>query len=137
MLSNTTSAEQAQRIFWQDVKQQKWLDIQGLLVANVAWRNGKDLLNRDAVLPYLKQLGVKDFVVTNVVVKANGADMTIAYDLQLTTAASAQPVSYHALAVWQMVPPPPDTASKQEKKQAQKASPYLLTLEDIVPDAPG
>ena len=136
-LANTTSAEQTQRIFWQDVKQQKWQPIQGLLTANVTWRNGKEALTRDEVVPYLQKQQVKDFLISNVVVKANQDEMTVTYDLQLTTAASAQPFNYHAVSVWQQVPPPPDNASKQEKKQAKqaaKAGPYVLIVEDLVPD---
>jgi hypothetical protein len=130
-LSTTTSAEQTQRIFWQDVKDQKWLVVQGLLVPNVVWRNGSIALTNDQIVPALQQMQVKDFLITNVVVKANQDDMTVLYDLQLTTAASPQPVNYHAVAVWQEVPAPPDTASKQVKKEAQKQPPYLLTLEDL------
>jgi hypothetical protein len=131
-LATTTSAEQTQRIFWQDVKDQKWLVVQGLLVPNVAWRNGGTALTRDQIVPALQQLQVKDFLITNVVVKANQDDMTVLYDLQLTIGGSAQPVNYHAVAVWQQVPAPPDTASKQVKKEAQKQPPYLLTVEDLV-----
>jgi hypothetical protein len=117
-LANTTSAEQTQRIFW---------------------RNGPHVLTRDEVVPYLQKQQVKDFLITNMVVKANQDDMTLLYDLQLTTAASAQPVNFHVVSVWQRVPPPPDNASKQEKKQAKqaaKAGPYMLIVEDLVPDTP-
>jgi hypothetical protein len=133
-LTTTTSAEQTQRIFWQDVKEKKWLQIQGLLVANVTWRNGKETLTRDQIAPYLQQLQLKDFLITNLVVKANEGDVTVLYDLQLTTAGSTQPVNFHAVAVWQQVPPLPDSASKQEKKQADKSPPYLLTVEDLAPE---
>jgi hypothetical protein len=138
-LANTTSAEQTQRIFWQDVKQEKWQPVQGILTANVTWRNGPHVLTRDEVVPYLQKQQVKDFLITNMVVKANQDDMTLLYDLQLTTAASAQPVNFHVVSVWQRVPPPPDNASKQEKKQAKqaaKAGPYMLIVEDLVPDTP-
>jgi hypothetical protein len=134
-LAHTTSAEQTQRIFWQDVKDKKWLQIQGLLVANVTWRNGKETLTRDQIVPYLQQLQLKEVLLTNVVVNADGNDMTVLYDVQLTSSTSPQPMDLHALAVWQQVPAPPDTASKQVKKQADKASPYLLTVEDLTPDA--
>lgn len=130
-LSTTTSAEQVQRIFWQDVKQQKWLQVQGLLVANVTWSNGKAVLTRDQIVPYLQQLQVKDFLISGLTVKPNQADMTVIYDLQLTTGTSAQPMNFHAVAVWQQVPAPPENASKQVKRQADKSSPYLLTVEDL------
>lgn len=134
-LSNTTSAEQTQRLFWQNVKEQKWQTVQTLLLANVTWRNGTQVLTRDAVVPYLQQLQVKDFIITDVVVKADANDMTVLYNIQLTTATSAQPVNMHAVAVWQQVPIPPDNAPKQQKKQAAKSAPYLLSVEDLAPVA--
>jgi hypothetical protein len=134
-LGTTTSAEQVQRIFWQDVKDGKWLTVQSLLVDNVTWRNGNQVLTRDQIVPYLQQLQVKDFLISNLVVKANENDMTVLYDLQVTTGSSGQqPVNLHAVAVWQQVPLPPDKATKQEKKQFDKASPYLLMVEDLNPD---
>ena len=134
-LTNTTSAEQVQRLFWQQVKEKKWQTVQGLLVANVSWRNGRDVLTRDQVVPYLQQMQVKDFLITGLTVKANQNDMTVLYDLQLTTATSPQPVNLHAVAVWQQVPIPPDSAPKKDKKVYDKASPYLLTVEDLAPDS--
>jgi len=134
-LATTTSAEQTQRIFWQDVKDHKWLVVQGLLVANVTWSNAGKVLTRDQIVPYLQQLQLKDFAITNLSVRANGNDMTVVYDLQLSTAASTQPINDHAIAVWQQVPPPPDAATKQQKKAAQKNPPYLLTVEDLAPAA--
>ena len=134
-LANTTSAEQTQRLFWQNVKAQKWQTVQTLLLANVTWRTGSQVLTRDAIVPYLQQLQVKDFIITDVVVKAEANDMTVLYDIQLTTATAAQPVTMHAVAVWQQVPIPPDNAPKQQKKQAGKSAPYLLSVEDLAPIA--
>jgi hypothetical protein len=134
-LGTTTSAEQVQRIFWQDVKDGKWLTVQSLLVDTVTWRNGNQVLTRDQIVPYLQQLHVKDFLISNLMVKGNQDDMTVLYDLQMTTGNSAQQlVNLHAVAVWQQVPLPPDKSSKKAKKQFDKASPYLLTVEDLNPD---
>ena len=132
-LANTTSAEQTQRLFWENVKTQKWQTVQGLLVANVTWRNGHDVLAKDGIVPYLQQLKVKDYLITNVVVKANANEMTVRYDLQLTTDGSAQPLNLQAVAVWQQLPPLPPDASKKEKKQKASSAPFLLTVEDLVP----
>jgi hypothetical protein len=134
-LATTTSAEQTQRIFWNDVKNGKWQTVQSLLVANVVWRNGKDVLTRDQIVPYLQRLQVKDVLITNLTVRANQNAMTVVYDLQMMTGGSAQPLNMHAIAVWQQVPPPPDNATKQQKKQAMKEPPYLLTVEDLAADA--
>ena len=136
-LANTTSAEQTQRIFWQDVKAQKWQGVQSVLLANTAWRNGKDVLTRDEIVPYLQKQQVKDFLITNLVVKANQGDMTVLYDLQLTTAVSTAAVNFHVVSVWQQVPTPPDNAPKKVKKEALKSPPYLLTVEDLAPDTAG
>ncbi len=134
-LSTTTSAEQTQRIFWQEVKDKKWHTVETLLVANVTWRNGSQVLTKEAIVPYLQQLQVKDFLITDLVVRANANDMTVLYSLQLTTANAAQPLNLHAVSVWQQVPIPADNAPKAQKKAADKSAPYLLTVEDLVQDA--
>jgi len=135
-LSTTTSAEQTQRLFWENVKQGKWQTVQALLLPNITWRNGSRVLSREQILPYLKQLQVKDYLLTDVTVKPNSNEMTVVYRIQITTASSSQPLNLSAVAVWQQLPPLPTDATKKQKKQAAKAAPYLLSVEDLVPDSP-
>jgi hypothetical protein len=101
-LQSTSSAEQYERIFWSAVKAKKWLQIPGMLAANVIYSAGGKTLSKDQVVPYLQGLNIADFTISNVVVKPNGVDMTLSYTLQLSTAGGPlQTVT--AISVWQQV----------------------------------
>src|ERR1700689_2511850 len=101
-LKSTTSAEQYQRIFWSAVKAKNWLQIPGLLAANVMYSAGGKVLSKDQVVPYLQGLNIADFTITGMVVKPNGPDMTLSYTLQLSSATGLQ--TFTAISVWQQVP---------------------------------
>ncbi len=101
-LKSTTSAEQYERIFWSAVKAKNWQQIPGLLAANVAYSVGGKVLSKDQVTPYLQAANIADFNISGMVVKPNGADMTLTYTLQLSPAGG--PVqTYTAISVWQQV----------------------------------
>ncbi len=47
-LTQTTSAEQVERIFWQDVQQAKWAEANALLAPNTVWRVDGQVIPRAA-----------------------------------------------------------------------------------------
>jgi hypothetical protein len=101
-LQSTTSAEQYERIFWSAVKAKNWLQIPGMLAANVMYSAGGKILSKDQVVPYLQGVNIADFTISNMVVKPNGVDMTLGYTLQLSSAGGPlQTVT--AISVWQQV----------------------------------
>jgi hypothetical protein len=101
-LNSTTSAEEYQRLFWGAVKAKNWQQLPGMLAANVMYSAGGKVMTKDETLAYLQGLNVSDFVITGMVVKPNGPDMTLSYTLQLpSTGGQAQ--SLQAIAVWQQV----------------------------------
>ena len=101
-LKSTTSAEQYERIFWSTVKAKKWVQIPGMLAANVIYSVGGKILSKDQVIPYLQSANITDFTITGMVVKPNGPDMTLNYTLQLS-AAGAPVKTYTAISVWQQL----------------------------------
>ncbi len=101
-LKSTTSAEQYERIFWSAVKAKNWLQLPGMLAANVMYSVGGKVLSKDQVVPYLQGLNIADFNISNMVVTPNGADMTLSYTLQLSPA-SGPLQTLTAISVWQQV----------------------------------
>ena len=101
-LQSTTSAEQYERLFWSAVKAKNWQQLPGMLAANVMYNAGGKLLSKDQVVPYLQGLNISDFTISNLVVKPNGADMTLSYTLQLSSA-SGPLQTLTAISVWQQV----------------------------------
>jgi hypothetical protein len=141
-LSNTTSAEQSQRIFWRDVERADWSRAQALLAPNVVWRSGDRVLSRDEVVPWLQQFAIKSVSVTGVSIKSNVNDITLVYSLQISAARMLIPAqggapnaqaankrclqNLHVVAVWQQTMPAAGARSSP--------GPYLLTVEDLAPD---
>jgi Domain of unknown function (DUF4440) len=101
-LKSTTSAEQYERLYWAAVKAKKWQQITGLLAANVMYGAGGKVLSKDQVVPYLQAANITDVTITGLVVKPNGADMTLNYTLQLSSAAGPLQ-NLTVISVWQQV----------------------------------
>ena len=101
-VKSTSSAEQYERILWSTVKAKKWPQIPGLLAANLMYSVDGKVLGKDQAIQYLQAANIADFVITGMVVKPNGPDMTLNYTLQLSSAAGP-PRTFTAISVWQQV----------------------------------
>ena len=99
-LKTTTSAEQYERLLWTAVKEKKWVQVPGMLGANVMYGAGGNVLSKDQVVPYLQGLNLIDFNITQMVVKPNGSDMSLSYTLQRSSA-GGPPQTFSAISVWQ------------------------------------
>jgi hypothetical protein len=101
-LKSTTSAEQYERILWDAIKAKKWVQVPGMLAANVMYSPGGKVLDKDETVAYLQGLNIAEFSITGMVVKPNGPDMSLSYTLQLSTAGA--PVrTFTCISVWQQV----------------------------------
>jgi hypothetical protein len=145
-LAQTTSAEQVNRIFWQDVEQAKWIEANALLAPNAVWRVNGEVVPRAQIVPWLQSVGVHGAQVSNVALTPAVNDMNLVYTVQLQSdkAVSAEtsancagrPQTLRALAVWQQ---PQLTGDPSKDKQARNKAyaGYLLTVHDLTVAANG
>jgi hypothetical protein len=134
-LMQTTSAEQVNRIFWQDVEQAQWAQANALLAPNAVWRVNGQLVARAQIVPWLQSLGIHGVQVSDVALTPAVNDMNLVYTVQIqaekTVAAQAgagcagHPQTMSALAVWQQ----PQPTEKAEKSKQYRG--YLLTVHDL------
>jgi hypothetical protein len=139
-LMQTTSAEQVDRIFWQDVQQAKWTQANALLAPNAVWRVNGLVVPRAQVVPWLESLGIHGVQVSDVAVTPAVNDMNLVYTVQMQAdkAVSAQvgaacaghPQTLSALAVWQQ-PQPTGNAAKDKQISSKAYGGYLLTVHDL------
>ena len=139
-LTQTTSAEQVDRIFWQQVQQANWTQANALLAPNAVWRVNGQVVPRAQVVPWLQSLGIHGVQVSNVTLAPAVHDMNMVYtvEMQADKAVSAQvgaacagrPQTLSALAVWQQ-PPPTGNAAKDKQAKNKAYGPYLLTVHDL------
>jgi hypothetical protein len=129
-LGQTTSAEQVDRIFWQDVQQGRWTAANALLAPNAVWRVNGQVIDRAQIVPWLQSLGIHGAQVSGVALTPAVNDMNLVYTLQLQAdravaarpaAPAGGPQTLRALAVWQEPQP--------GKKGAHGG--YLLTVHDL------
>lgn len=145
-LTQTTSAEQVNRIFWQDVAQAKWVQADALLAPNTVWRVNGQVVPRAQIVPWLQSLGIHGVQVSDIAVTPAVNDMNLAYTvgMQADKAAAAQvgggcagrPQKLSALAVWQQ-PQPTGNAAKDQKAKNKAYGGYLLTVHDLTATGDG
>ena len=137
-LEMTTSAEQVQRIFWQDVAQGKWVPANALLAPNTVWRVGDRVIAREQIIPWLQSRGIHEALVTGVTLTPAVNDMNMVYTVQVQAehaldasangaACGSQPQTLSALAVWQQPQPTGNPPAKNDKQYRG----YLLTVHDL------
>ena len=134
-MMQTTSAEQVDRLFWQDVEQAKWPQANALLAPNAVWRVNGQVVARAQIVPWLQSLAIHGVQVSDVAVTPAVNDMNLVYTVQIqaekTVAAQASascaghPQTMSALAVWQQ----PQPTEKAEKSKQYRG--YLLTVHDL------
>jgi hypothetical protein len=139
-LAMTTSAEQVDRIFWQNVEQAKWTEVNALLAPNAIWRVNGQVVARAQIVPWLQSLGVHGVQITNLTLTPAVNDMNLIYTVQLqadkvvagqvSASCAGKPQTVSALAVWQQ---PQPTGKPEKDKQARDRSygGYLLTVHDL------
>lgn len=139
-LAMTTSAEQVNRIFWQDVAQAKWIEANALLAPNAIWRVDGEVVPRAQIVPWLQSLGVHGVEVTNVAPTPAVNDMNLVYTVQVqaeksvaaqvTASCAGKPQTLSALAVWQQ-PQPTGKPEKDKQARDKNYGGYLLTVHDL------
>ena len=144
--TQTTSAEQADRIFWRDVEQAKWTEANALLAPNAVWRVDGQVIPRAQIVPWLKSLGVHGAQVSELTLTPAVNDMNLVYTVQIQAekdvsaqvgaGCAGRPQTLSALAVWQQPQPTGDEAKDKQARSKAYAG-YLLTVHDLTTTAHG
>jgi hypothetical protein len=139
-LAQTTSAEQVDRIFWQDVEQAKWMEANALLAPNAVWRVDGQVVPRGQVVAWLKTLGIHGVQVSDMTLTPAVNDMNLVYTVQIQAekvvsaqvgaSCAGKPQTMSALAVWQQPQPTGDDAKDKQTRNKAYAG-YLLTVHDL------
>jgi hypothetical protein len=140
-VTQTTSAEQVDRIFWQDVEQAKWVQVNALLAPNAVWRVNGQVVPRAQIVPWLQSLGGHGVQVSDLVLTPAVNDMNLVYTVQMQAdkavaaqvgaACAGHPQTLSALAVWQQ-PQPTGDAAKDKQARNKTYGGYLLTVHDLM-----
>ena len=102
--SNATGAEQFERLWWQDVRDKNWNEIEQRMSGTYTAQIGGKALDRAQMLERLKQMQVSEFSLGDVNVQPSGDATVITYFLDMRGSAGGQPMERkHAamMTVWQ------------------------------------
>ncbi len=100
--SGATGGEQIENLFWKDVQEKDWKEVDRHLAATFTATGPEGHADRAAFLQRLQQHAVSEVALSGCNVQTNGADLVVACTLQARFAGQP-PSSFSTLSVWQQL----------------------------------
>ena len=103
-MSEATGGESLERVFWKNVAEQKWVDIERALASNYIGSAPNGNLDRAATLEQYRQWRVKDYSLGDLKTEMNGTTIVVTYTITLNGTAGSQTLTstpQHMMTVWQ------------------------------------
>ena len=104
--SSATAAEQFERLMWQDVKEQRWAQVEDHLAPTFVSLSAGGTRDRAATMDYLRSLALADYTLGDFNTTTNGADLVVTYTAQVAGTYKGQPLPsepIRMMTVWQQV----------------------------------
>ena len=101
---DATGGEGLERVFWTNVKNKKWQDLDRVLSSNFVATLPDRQLGRTEWFDRIKQLELQDFSIGEVRVELHGITMVVTYQITLNGNQAGQPLaatSLRRMSVWQ------------------------------------
>lgn len=101
--TGATAGEQLDRLWWQDVKAQRFDQLARHVSATFMGVTANAQLDRAGLLQYLRELQVTDYTLGDFVTQSNGADLMVSYRATFNAIRGTQSVQMTAryLSIWQ------------------------------------
>ena len=102
--SNATGAEQFERLWWQDVKEKNWDEVERHLASTYVYQTSGMVRDRDTTMEHLKKLEINDYALGEVELHPDGDSVVITYTMDLKGAYDGQPLQLsqtRMMSVWQ------------------------------------
>src|SRR5437016_217949 len=90
--SNATGAEQFERLWWQDVKDKNWSEVEQRLSGTYTAQIDGKTLDRAQMLARLKQMEISEFSLGDVSIQPSGDAAVITYFLDVRGSSGDQPL---------------------------------------------
>jgi ketosteroid isomerase-like protein len=104
--ADATGGEQLERVFWQQVKDQQWADLERHLAANLVAVMPTGSLDKTRMLEQLKQTRLERYSLGEFQVEWSGDTMVVAYTMNAQGTGGGAPLSsdpVHLVNVWQKI----------------------------------
>ncbi|HTD21432.1 MAG TPA: nuclear transport factor 2 family protein [Terriglobales bacterium] len=102
--ANATGAEQFERLWWQDVKEKNWDEVEKHLAATYVYQTSGKTRDREASLEHLKNLEITEYEMGDVEIHPDGDSVVITYTMDMKGTYGGQPLQLphtRMMSVWQ------------------------------------
>ncbi|HEX3321491.1 MAG TPA: nuclear transport factor 2 family protein [Terriglobales bacterium] len=101
---DATGGEGLERVFWTNVKNKKWQDLDRVISSNFVATLPDNQLGRDEWFNRIKQMELQEFSIGELRVELHGTTMVVTYQITLNGKQAGQPLAANSLrrmSVWQ------------------------------------
>lgn len=102
--SEATGGEDLERVFWKEVKEEYWTEVDRVLASNYLGTTPAETLDRAAALAQYQQWRLKNYSLGDVRTELNGPTVVVTYTITLVGSAGSQPLPsapLRMMSVWQ------------------------------------
>lgn len=102
--AETTGGEGMERMFWKDVKEANWVEVERMLASNYAGVTPAGIIDRTAALDQLRQMKLNDFSIGDLRTELNTSTFVVTYTITMNGTTGSQPLPstpQHMMTVWQ------------------------------------
>lgn len=102
--ANATGAEQFERLWWQNVKEKNWDEVEKHLAPTYVYQASGTTRDREASLQHLKNLEITEYELGDVQIHPNGDSVVITYTMYIKGTYEGQPLQLlhtRMMSVWQ------------------------------------
>jgi hypothetical protein len=107
-LSEATGGEALERVFWQNIKAGKWVEVDRALASNYSGVGPSGKVDRGSAVEQYRQWQLRDFTLGDLQTELNGTTIVVTYNITLDGAVNgpggSQPLPstpLHMMTVWQ------------------------------------
>ena len=100
-----TAGEELTRLYWQEVKQKNWTELNNHTSATVMGLTSQGTLDREAMMSHIKKMEITDFQIGEVQTQSSGEHLLVTYTLALNGTIDGHPLpkTMRFMSVWQLV----------------------------------
>jgi hypothetical protein len=107
-LSEATGGEALERVFWQNIKAAKWVEVDRALASNYSGIGPSGKLDRSVAIDQYRQWQLRDFTLGDLQTELNGTTIVVTYNITLEGTVngpggsqSLPSTPLHMMTVWQ------------------------------------
>jgi len=102
--SDATGGESMERMFWKQIKEGNWAEIERVLASNYVGVTPAGSVDRDATLQQYRQWKLTDFSISDLRTELNTSTFVVTYTITFNGTSANQPLPstpQHMMTVWQ------------------------------------